>query len=221
MRKEYSLNITVVTDAVCPWCYVGDRRLAQALDQAKQKWPEFEATIDYAPFQLDTAMGKGLDKTEVYRRKFGDRAADLNQRLAEAGSEVGIEFKFGGLMSNTLDWHRLVDYAKLQGGAGADARVVQSLFRRYFEQEQDIGDHEVLLAAAADAGLDRERTRAYLQSDDGIDALRERMAQIRKLGVTGVPFYIINDQFGISGAETPDTFVAAFEKVFQCQCESK
>ncbi|KAJ2354534.1 hypothetical protein IWW50_004518 [Coemansia erecta] len=221
MVANRSLTISIVLDTVCPWCYVGARRLDKALAQAKQKWPDVETSIEYTPFQLDTSMGKGLDKAEVYRKKFGARAAEMNERLAEAGRDEGIEFKFGGKMSNTLDSHRLIDYAKLHGAQEAE-KVVQSLFRRYFEQEQDIGDHRVLLDAAEDAGLDRQKTELYLESNDGVDALRERMDQVRKLGVTGVPFYIINNRFGISGAETPEKFVSAFEEVFKCTgCEEE
>ncbi|KAJ2171992.1 hypothetical protein IWW41_002438 [Coemansia sp. RSA 2522] len=119
-------------------------------------------------------------------------------------------------MSNTLDSHRLIDYAKLSGSSDAEEKVVKSLFRRYFEQEEDIGDHDVLLGAAEDAGLDRQQAKAYLESSDGVEALQERMRQVKKLGVTGVPFYIINNRFGVSGAETPETFVSAFKQVFEC-----
>ncbi|KAJ1741531.1 hypothetical protein LPJ78_003675 [Coemansia sp. RSA 989] len=181
---------------------------------AKTKWPDFEATVSYEPFQLDSGLGKGLDKQQVYLKKFGDRATAIHERLAETGKEEGIEFSFGGKMSNTLDSHRLIDYAKLHGLEGTQHKVIQSLFRRYFEQEQDIGDHSVLLDAAEEAGLDREQIRDYLQSTDGLDALQTKMEQFKKLGVSGVPFYIINNRFGISGAESSQAFVDAFDKVF-------
>ncbi|KAJ2452182.1 hypothetical protein EV183_003109 [Coemansia sp. RSA 2336] len=213
MSAAHKLNIGVVLDTICPWCYVGDRRLQRALEMAKKKWPDFEATVSYEPFQLDSGLGKGLDKQQVYLKKFGDRVTAIHERLAESGKEEGIEFSFGGKMSNTLDSHRLIDYAKLQG-QDAQHKVVQSLFRRYFEQEQDIGDHEVLLGAAEDAGLDREKTREYLQSNDGSDAVQTKMEQFKRLGVSGVPFFIINNRFGISGAESCQTFVDAFDKVF-------
>ncbi|KAJ1779103.1 hypothetical protein LPJ77_001678 [Coemansia sp. RSA 2523] len=216
MSTNCKLTISVVLDTVCPWCYVGARRLSKALVLAKQKWPEFEATVEYVPFQLDKSMGKGLNKAAVYEKKFGSRMAEMNERLAEAGKEEGIAFKFGGKMSNTLDSHRLIDYAKLSGSSDAEEKVVKSLFRRYFEQEEDIGDHDVLLGAAEDAGLDRQQAKAYLESSDGVEALQERMRQVKKLGVTGVPFYIINNRFGVSGAETPETFVSAFKQVFEC-----
>ncbi|KAJ2847568.1 hypothetical protein IWW36_003793 [Coemansia brasiliensis] len=220
MGAEHKLDIGIVLDTICPWCYVGDRRLQRALEMAKAKWPEFEATVSYEPYQLDSGLGKGLDKQQVYQKKFGDCAAAIHERLAESGKEEGIEFSFGGKMSNTLDSHRLIDYAKLHGhDETTQHKVIQSLFRRYFEQEQDIGDHDVLLDAAEEAGLDRDQTRNYLQSNDGLDALQTKMQQFKKLGVSGVPFYIINNRFGISGAESSQTFVDAFEKVFSADSQ--
>ncbi|KAJ2752489.1 hypothetical protein GGH94_000846 [Coemansia aciculifera] len=216
--SAYALNISIVLDTICPWCYVGKRRVEKAVALAKQKWPEFEATINYMPYQLDSSMENGLDKHEVYRKKFGDRAAAIHERVALAGKEEGITFSFGGKMSNTLGSHRLIDYARLESSE-CEEKAVESLLHRYFELEQDIGDEEVLLGAAQDAGLDRAKTKAYLDSDDGIDAVKQKVKHGQKLGITGVPFYIINDRYGISGAETPETFMEAFEKVINCQKE--
>ncbi|KAJ2745395.1 hypothetical protein GGI20_002197 [Coemansia sp. BCRC 34301] len=213
--SAHSLHISIVLDTLCPWCYVGKRRIEKAIAQAKQKWPEFEASVDYTPFQLDSAMENGLDKREVYQRKFGDRITAMQERVAAAGKEEGISFSFGGKMSNSLGSHRLIDYARLESSE-CEEKAVESILHRYFELEQDIGDTDVLLDAAQDAGLDREKTRTYLDSDDGIDAVKQKVKHGQRLGITGVPFYIINDRYGISGAETPETFLGAFEKVFQC-----
>ncbi|KAI8319751.1 DSBA oxidoreductase [Martensiomyces pterosporus] len=212
-----ALHIEVVSDIVCPWCYVGKKKLTEAVALAKGKHKELDISIGYNPYQLDSAMGHGLDKEEVYRNKFGDRAEQMHQRVADVGKEVGIAFSFEGKMSNTLDAHRLVDYAKLHGGSYAEEKAVESLFHRYFEESQDIGDTQVLLSVADDAGLDREKAKQYLDSDEGIDTVKQKIKQVQRLGVTGVPFYIINDRYGVSGAETPETFLAAFEKVLACQ----
>ncbi|KAJ2835139.1 hypothetical protein GGI24_000008 [Coemansia furcata] len=216
--SAHALHISIVLDTVCPWCYVGKRRVEKAIAQAKEKWPDFAATVDYMPYQLDSSMENGLDKREVYQKKFGDRAAAIHERVAMAGKEEGIAFLFGGKMSNTLASHRLIDYARLEG-AECEGNAVESLLHRYFELEQDIGDMDVLLDAAQDAGLDRAKTKAYLDSDDGIDAVKQKIKHGQRLGITGVPFYIINDRYGISGAETPETFIEAFEKVFSCNKE--
>ncbi|KAJ2019769.1 hypothetical protein GGI06_002472 [Coemansia sp. S85] len=216
--SDHALHISIVLDTICPWCYVGKRRVEKAIALAKQKWPDFEASIDYMPYQLDSSMENGLDKHSVYQRKFGDRAAAIFERMTLAGKEEGIAFSFGGKMSNTLGSHRLIDYARLDG-AECEEKAVESLLHRYFELEQDIGDVEVLLNAAEDAGLDRAKTRAYLDSDDGIDAVKQKVKHGQRLGITGVPFYIINDRYGISGAEAPETFIEAFEKVFSCKKE--
>ncbi|KAJ2378575.1 hypothetical protein IW150_000712 [Coemansia sp. RSA 2607] len=213
MASARALHISIVLDIVCPWCYVGKRRVEKAIAQAKEKWPDFEATIDYMPFQLDSAMGNGLDKKEVYLKKFGPKVDAMHTRMAATGKEEGINFKFGGKLSNTLNSHRLIDYARLKGSE-TEEKIVSSLLRRYFEQEQDVGDTEVLLGAAEDAGLDRSETKKYLESDDGIDAVKQKIKYAQRLGVSGVPFYIINDRYGISGAETPEKFLQIFEKVF-------
>ncbi|KAJ2457302.1 hypothetical protein GGF42_002762 [Coemansia sp. RSA 2424] len=216
--SAHSLHISIVLDTICPWCYVGKRRVEKAIALAKQKWPEFEASVDYMPYQLDSSMENGLDKREVYQKKFGDRAAAIHERVATAGKDEGILFSFGGKMSNTLGSHRLIDYARLEGSE-CEEKAVESLLHRYFELEQDIGDTDVLLDAAQDAGLDREKTKAYLDSDDGIDGIKQKIKHGQRLGITGVPFYIINDRYGISGAETPEVFLEAFEKVFKCAKE--
>ncbi|KAJ1642651.1 hypothetical protein LPJ64_005518 [Coemansia asiatica] len=213
MASARSLHISVVLDTICPWCYVGKRRIEKAISMAKYKWPDFEATIDYMPFQLDSAMGDGLSKEEVYRKKFGDRVTTMQERLQAVGKEEGIDFKFGGKMSNTLNSHRLVDFARLEGSE-TEEKIVSSILKRYFELEQDIGQMDVLLNAAADGGLDKEKTRRYLESDDGIDSVKQKIKNNQRLGISGVPFYIINDRYGISGAETPETFIQVFEKIF-------
>ncbi|KAJ2560233.1 hypothetical protein GGH95_004868, partial [Coemansia sp. RSA 1836] len=148
--SAHSLHISIVLDTICPWCYVGKRRVEKAIALAKQKWPEFEASVDYMPYQLDSSMENGLDKREVYQKKFGDRAAAIHERVATAGKDEGILFSFGGKMSNTLGSHRLIDYARLEGSE-CEEKAVESLLHRYFELEQDIGDTDVLLDAAQDA----------------------------------------------------------------------
>ncbi|KAJ2716906.1 hypothetical protein H4R19_000349 [Coemansia spiralis] len=212
-----ALNIGVVLDVVCPWCFVGKRRLEKAIALARQKWTGLSVSIEYMPYQLSPEMGRGLDKLEHYQSKFGSRAAAMHARVTEAGAEDGIRFSFGGKLSNTLDAHRLIHYARLQGGSAAESSVVESLLHRYFELEQDIGDTDTLLAAAADAGLDSPVVAEYLQSTDGIQAVKTKIAAVAKLGINGVPFYIINNRFGVSGAESPEALVDAFEKALQDQ----
>ncbi|KAJ2724118.1 hypothetical protein GGI07_002153 [Coemansia sp. Benny D115] len=213
MVGAHTLRISIVLDTICPWCFVGKRRIEKSLVLAKQRWPDFEADVEYMPYQLDSAMGTGLDKQEVYRKKFGSNIDGMHQRLSAAGLEEGIVFKYGGKISNTLDSHRLIDFAKLHG-SDTEKKAVESVLHRYFELEQDIGDHKVLLEAAEEAGLDRQKTKEYLESDDGIDSVKQKIKSMQRLGISGVPFYIINNRYAISGAEAPETFIQAFEKAF-------
>ncbi|KAJ2158313.1 hypothetical protein GGF46_003866 [Coemansia sp. RSA 552] len=210
----HKLNIKVILDTVCPWCYIGKQRLDKALALAEEKWMDLEVTIDYAPYQLDSWMGWHLEKIDVYREKFGEHMDSVLSRITDVGRAEGIAFSFGGKTSNTLDPHRLIQYAR-QFGQAAQGKVVESVLRRYFELEQDIGDVEMLLSAAEDGGLDREAARAYLEQDSGTSAMHAEIESCRRFGSTGVPFYIIDGRFGVSGAQTPETFVSAFEEVFQ------
>ncbi|KAJ2658901.1 hypothetical protein IWW48_003801 [Coemansia sp. RSA 1200] len=219
MASDKTLDISIVLDTVCPWCYIGKRRLEKAVSMAKEKWPEFAVTIDYLPYQLDSKMGKGLDKLEVYRMKFGDRLDTVLKGISDTGKADGIEFDFSGKMSNTLDSHRLIDYATRQKNNGGEEdvqdKVVESLMHRYFELEEDIGSIQVLLSAAEDAGLDRQAVEKYLESDEGVAELKKKAESVKGIGGRGVPFYIINSRFGVAGAETPEVFLEAFEKVFE------
>ncbi|KAJ2083380.1 hypothetical protein H4R24_000857 [Coemansia sp. RSA 988] len=215
MRSEHTIHLTIVLDIICPWSYIGKRRIEKAIALAKRKWPDFEAVVEYAPFQLDSGLGIGVDKADVYQKKYGEQVSEVLNKIIAIGAEEGFDFKFGGKMSNTTDSHRLINYARQQGGHAIEDKAVEALHHRYLELEQDIGTRDVLLAAAEDAGLDRQKVNVYLDSDEGLDSLKAKMDQIRKLGVTGVPFYIIDSRYGISGAENPESILESFTKVLE------
>ncbi len=190
--------IDVVSDVVCPWCYLGKRRLEAALK------PESDVQIRWRPFQLDpTIPPEGLDRRAYMRAKFGDgpRLADAHARLKALGAEVGIAFDFEAIQRapNTLDAHRLIRFAT-QAGLG-DA-VKELLFADYFERGRDIGDRAVLNQAALDCGLGDVTER--LASDEGADEVRREIVEAQEMGVQGVPFFIFASKYAVSGAQSEE-----------------
>lgn len=217
---EQNLNIGIILDIICPWCFVGKRRIEKAIALAKQKWPQLTITVKYLPYQLDPSMQKGLDRQQVYHRKFGEKKfAQIKESLLQAGEEENIKLSFNGQMSNTMDAHRLVYYARDHGsGMESEDKVVEAIMHRYFECEQDIGDVEVLAKCAEEAnvGLDKAKVKEYLESAEGVNEVNGLVDKLQqKLEISGVPFYILNQRFGISGAQTPEDFMAAFEKALE------
>jgi predicted DsbA family dithiol-disulfide isomerase len=204
------LIIDVVSDVVCPWCFVGKRRLEAALKQTGAEG----VSVRWRPYQLDPSLPvEGLDRTAYMRAKFGDdsRLAEVHERLESLGAEVGIQFGFDRIRRapNTLDAHRLVRWA---GQAGAQEAMVERLFSDYFESGRDIGDPKSLAAAAEACGLDGESTRRRLAGPDDVAEVRADIEQARGIGVSGVPFFIFASKFAVSGAQAPDVLARAIEK---------
>jgi predicted DsbA family dithiol-disulfide isomerase len=202
------LTIDVVSDVVCPWCFVGKRRLEAALKQ------EGGVLVRWRPYQLDaTIPAEGLDRKAYMSAKFRDEAriADIHARLTAVGAENGIAFDFESIKRspNTLDAHRLIRFADAAGVADA---VVERLFADYFERGRDIGDREVLVAAGRDCGLDPDVLRTQLASDEGAAETQTEIEAAQKLGVSGVPFFIFASKFAVSGAQSEQVFAQALSE---------
>jgi predicted DsbA family dithiol-disulfide isomerase len=192
------LTIDVVSDVVCPWFYLGEKRLAAAL--AEESEP---VVVRWRPYQLDPTIPEGgLDRTEYMERKFGrdGRLKAIHDNLARLGAEVGLPFAFDKITRapNTLDAHRLIRWAAL---SGAQAEVVDRLFRAYFVDGRDISDRATLLDIAATSGLDVELVARLLEEGADVEAVRNEIAQAQAIGVTGVPFFIFAGRFGVPGAQ--------------------
>lgn len=208
--------IGTVSDTVCPWCYVGKKRLEKGIEQYKKEHPESNDTFSttWAPFYLDpTAPKEGEEKQERYARRFGaQRSQMMFQRLAMVGDSVGINFKFGGRTGNTRDSHRLIQLAKTKSPE-MQTKVVEKLFEAYFEKEQDITNHDVLLQAAVDSGLDQAEAKDWLETDKGGPQVDKEVDQAQMKYIGGVPHFTIGERFEIEGAEEPAQFVRAFGKL--------
>ena len=197
------LSIDVVSDVICPWCYIGKRRLEKALALLGEK-----PRVRWLPFQLNPDMPQeGMPRSEYRIAKFGsaERAKGLDARVAAEGAREGIAFAFDRIQRtpNTAAAHRLIALAQEQG---AGAQVVDALFKAYFEEARDIGDAAVLADIAANAGL-----RDWPQAADagGVAALEEEM---RGHGISAVPTFIFNRRLGVAGAQAPEALAAAIRQ---------
>jgi predicted DsbA family dithiol-disulfide isomerase len=209
-----SLTIDVVSDVVCPWCYIGKRRLAAALARVAGLHREVNFLVSWHPFQLNPELPTaGVDRKRYLEAKFGgaEKAAEIYERVRAAGHTVGIAFDFDAILRqpNTLDAHRLIAWAQRRGAADT---LVEKLFRAYFLGGRFIGDRDVLAAIAAEAGFDAEAARSMLESDEGVDAVLGMDRRVRELGVSGVPFFIFDSRLAVSGAQEADALVDVIEE---------
>ena len=219
METEQSLPIVdVVSDVVCPWCYIGKRHLDAALATLAEAGEPLP-TVRWHPYELNPGLpAEGVDRREYLERKFGGpaRAAQVYDRVRRAGTQAGIAFDFEriALQPNTRDAHRLVAWVQTRGDAGP---IVEKLFRAYFVEGRFIGSHEVLADLAAEAGEDRGEAQEFLASGLGLDEVAQAEARASSLGITGVPFFIVDGRYGLSGAQPAEAFVEAIRRARQPQ----
>jgi predicted DsbA family dithiol-disulfide isomerase len=198
--------IDVVSDVVCPWCYLGKKRLEKAI--AGQSEP---VVVHWRPYQLDPAIPEsGLDRGAHMKNRFGDdgRLESAHQRLRALGAPVGIAFAFESIKRapNTLDAHRLIRWASV---TGAQDVVVSRLFQLLFEQGGDIGDRKMLHDVAGESGMDVEMVEKLFNDGADVEEVRAEIEQAQKLGVTGVPFFIFAQRFGVPGAQEVEVLESA------------
>ena len=196
------LLIEVASDVICPWCYIGKRRLEKALASLKD---EVEVRIEWLPFQLNPDMpAGGVARADYRRAKFGsvEKGRALDARVAQEGAGEGIAFAFDRMQRtpNTVAAHRLIDLAQSQGKAGP---VVDALFRAYFEEARDIGDAEVLAGIAKAAGVES------WPAGVNVPQVAEQEERVRDLGISGVPTFIFDKKSGLSGAYPPEQLAQA------------
>lgn len=206
-----TITVDVISDVVCPWCLVGKRRLEKAVAAVAGK---HEVVVRWHPFQLNPAMPReGIERRAYRTAKFGswERSLELDAKLVAVGTGEGVTFAFDKIerTPNTLDAHRLI---RLAGEQGVQDAVVEALFRAYFTEGCDISDRTVLLDVVAGVGLDHEWAETELNSEDGLAAIRAEEDEARRLGVEGVPFFVINGELALSGAQPPEAFLAAFDR---------
>ena len=206
-----AIQVEIWSDVVCPWCYIGKRRLERAIAAVEG---QYEIQVHWHPFQLNPTMPKeGISRKQYRTRKFGswERSLELDAKVIAVGESEGILFAFDKTdrTPNTVDAHRLIWLADQHGCQDA---VVEGLFRAYFTEGKDIGNQQTLMEVVDEAGLDRQASDDMLNSDDGMNAISSGREMSQRHHVDGVPFFIINNAITLSGAQAPETFLDAFNQ---------
>ncbi len=210
------MQLDIVSDTVCPWCYIGKKRLDEALEIQGGEG----ISLVWRPFQLDASIPEGgVDRKAYMEKKFGtEKARTVGNTIREFGEAVGIDFRFEKIerSPNTLDSHRLIRWA---GTAGCQNEMVDILFRRYFEDGEDIGSHDILADAATEAGMDADIVRDLLLKEADKELIRQEDMLARQMGISGVPSFVINSKWVMVGAQEPETLVRMFNKLLAREAE--
>ncbi len=216
------ITIDIISDVVCPWCYLGKARLELAIAEVQD---EIGVDINWRPYRLNPDYPpEGVDQKKALAEKLGgaERVASAHQMLVQLGKEVGIAFDFDAIKigPNTLDAHRLIHWAGTEDREKQE-RVVTALFKANFEQGRNVGDHEVLIDIAADAGLAVPVVASLLASDADRDLVVAEIGAASQMGVSGVPFFIFDQQYAVSGAQTPDVLAGALRDIAKMKAEAR
>jgi predicted DsbA family dithiol-disulfide isomerase len=206
------IKIDVVSDVVCPWCYIGKRRLEKAIAEVSDR---VDIEIEYHPFELNPDMpAEGRNQKEYLTKKFGSEAKyqQIIHHVTEVAAQEGLQFDYKkqNISPNTRNAHRLLWFAKKHG---KQIEMKEALMKAYFEEGIDLTKTESLLSIANKAGLDSQETKNFLNSTDGIVEVSTEEMQNSQRGISGVPFYIINNQYGVSGAQPSEVFAKAFLEI--------
>ena len=211
------LQIDVVSDVMCPWCYIGQKRL----DKAMASLPNVPVEIRWRPFQLDPTLPPGgKDRKTYLSEKFGgeEKAQSIYANIKLAGDAEDIEFDFNAIAvsPNTLDAHRLIRWAGALG-PGVQDKVVRKLFALFFEQGVNIGQHAVLINVAAECGMDASIVESLLATDADVEAVKSEIATANRMGINGVPCFVIDNKYAVMGAQDPDALADAIRKVSEAK----
>jgi predicted DsbA family dithiol-disulfide isomerase len=215
VKKELKLRIDIFSDPVCPWCYIGKRRLEVALGSYHSPIEDVEVT--WRTFQLNPNMPpEGIDRTTYLEDKFGgpERASQVYGNIRDVGKSVGLEFNFEAIQRtpNTIKAHRLV---RLAHESNVQNSFVEQLFHAYFIDGQNIGDDKILIAIASSAGMDGKLVRSILSGTRFKDDVTAEDKEARSMGLSGVPCFILDGKYVLSGAQEPSTLHHVFDVIQQ------
>ncbi len=204
-------KIDIISDPICPWCYIGKTRLDRALEAN----PKHDFVIEWHPYLLNPTMPTdGMDRREYLETKFGGQEGALKVygQIDQTAREMGLDLNFAGIKRtpNTIDAHRLILWADVEGCQNA---VVDRLFKAYFKEGRDISDHSVLVRIAGAAGMDGDATRRLLEGDANIEDIRTRDTKSRQAGVQGVPAFIIDNHYVINGAQPTEMWDGVIKEI--------
>ena len=207
------MQIDFISDTVCPWCFIGKRRLARAIALR----PTISFDVRYRPYRLDPSVPKGgMDRDAYMAAKFGQNAgvSDAQRVIAAEGAKEGIEFDFAAIRRrpDTIDSHRLIRWAEM---TGVQDDVVERLFAAYFENGEDIGDIRVLSDIADVCGMDGAQIADMLESDQDVNLVEREDKLAHEMGVTGVPAMIFANKVAVSGAREPEVLAMVIDKALE------
>jgi predicted DsbA family dithiol-disulfide isomerase len=208
MSIEKDLKIDIVSDVICPWCYIGQERLKKALKQSG-----LNAEINWQPYQLHPDMPiEGADKFKFLEDKFGGSGEAMFKRVEEAAGSEGLAFNTENIANipNTVESHRVMHLAKEKG---IHNEMAHAFFKAYFSEGADLTSIEGILETAVKGGLEKAETLAYLESDVATSEVKSTEQQYKASGVSAVPTFIINNKYMIQGAQSPETFISAFQQL--------
>jgi len=210
MKKK--IKIDVISDVVCPWCYIGKRRLEKAMADVSA---DYEFDVVYHPFELNPGMStSGSNQQEYLSEKFGglERYHQITAHTTKIAAQEGLPFDFEKqkVSPNTRKAHALIQLAREQG---LQLKVTEAFFKAYFSDGIDLSKDEQLINVAVQAGLDRFAAEAHLKDDMALMQVALAEQEAGKIGISGVPFYIINSKYGVSGAQASETFVQSFREI--------
>ncbi|WP_027258858.1 DsbA family oxidoreductase [Leisingera aquimarina] len=213
MTQMTTVKLDILSDPICPWCYIGKTHLDKALAEV----PDHPFVIEWHPFQLNPDMPReGMDRRDYLERKFGgkDGAVKAYAPVVEHAGNAGLTINFEAMTRtpNTLDAHRLIHWAGIEG---KQTEVVDALFQAYFVDAKDIGDHTVLAGVAREAGMDADVAARLLQGDSDVQAIQDRDAHSRKMGVSSVPTFIVASQHAVPGAQPPELWKQVIKDIQQ------
>ena len=209
------MKIEIWSDVVCPFCYIGKRRLEKALDSfaAKDK-----VQIEWKSFQLDPELdnSEGLSVHEYLGKRKGGTKADgkrMNDSMTAMAKEVGLHYDFDrAILNNTLSAHRLLHFAKEKG---LQNELKERLFKAYYTEGKDVANYNTLVQLAAEVGIDADEARTVLEKNHHADAVRQDQSYAYQVGVQGVPFFVFNNKYAVSGAQSSEVFAQVLEKVWE------
>lgn len=198
-----ALKIDIYSDVVCPWCFLGKRRLDKAIRSLPDQ-PKIE--VSYLPYELNPAAAvEGIDRKKYLENKYGSSIHAAYRRLTQMGKEAGIDYDFESpqKIPNTFNAHRVIWLAEKEG---VQDKVVEAFFTAYFSQVKDLGDKKVLAEIAASAGLDRLKVEELLNGEKGTEEVRALEEKAYNLGITSVPFFVFDGKSAVSGAQSQEVF---------------
>ena len=206
------MTVEIYSDIACPWCYIGERRFTRALSAFPQA---DQVEVVYRPYQLDPSLPHTpRPLKERLKGKFGPRLDAVLQRTTETAAQEGLDLRFDQAQAvNTLTAHRLLWHAEREYGAEQQQTLAKKLFEAHFTEGKNVADVDLLTGLATEAGLDRERTRNYLDSDEGLQKVQEAIAQAQRLGIRAVPTFVFDDETAVQGAQPTSSFLEVLESI--------